>query len=87
MVFAEAMAAGLPIAGTTGGAVPDVVPEDAGILVPPGDPGAFAGALRTLLTDAPLRERLAVGARAAGARFGDWDETARTVSDVVEALP
>ncbi|WMS44106.1 glycosyltransferase family 4 protein [Acuticoccus sp. MNP-M23] len=86
MVFAEAMAAGLPVVGTTGGAVPDVVPPDAGILVPPGDAEAFAAALRTILTDPPLRDRLADGARTAGARFGDWDETARTVSKVVEAL-
>ena len=84
MVFAEAMAAGLPIVGTTAGAVPDVVPPEAGRLVPPDDPAAFAAALRALLTDATLRSSLATAARQAGARFGGWEETSALISEVVE---
>ncbi|MEM0905820.1 MAG: glycosyltransferase family 4 protein [Pseudomonadota bacterium] len=87
MVFAEAMAAGLPVVGTTGGAVPGVVPVTAGRLVPPGDPAAFATALRALLSDEALRMRLGEGARLAGQRFGDWDSTAKIVSQLVEAQP
>ncbi|MEM9224852.1 MAG: glycosyltransferase family 4 protein [Pseudomonadota bacterium] len=84
MVFAEAMAAGLPIVGTTGGAVPGVVPPEAGVLVPPGDAQSFAAALRDLLTDIPRRGACAVAARNAGVRFGGWEETARTISGVIE---
>lgn len=86
MVFAEAMAAGLPIVGTTGGAVPEVVPASAGFLVPPDDADALAAALRRILTDDPLRASLSEGARAAGAAFGDWDATAAIVSQLVEDL-
>lgn len=49
----EAMACGVPVISTTGGALPEVV-GDAGILVPPADHLALAGAIRDLL-DSPDR--------------------------------
>ncbi|KLN60840.1 hypothetical protein WH96_10270 [Kiloniella spongiae] len=57
LAFLEAQAGGLPvIAGKTGG-VPAVVSDgETGILTTPGDPVAFAAALRSLLT-APVRRR------------------------------
>jgi glycosyltransferase involved in cell wall biosynthesis len=72
MVFAEAMAHGLPIVAARAGAVPDTVPESAGLLVPPGDVAALAAALRRVIADGALRRRLAVGAREAGAALPDW---------------
>lgn len=86
MVFAEAMAAGLPVVGTTGGAVPEVVPPTAGRLVPPGDPAGFADALAALLDDAALRQRLAEGARAASADFGGWADAASVFTALAERL-
>lgn len=83
MVFAEAMAAGLPIVATSGGAVPDVVPAGAGLLVPVDDVAAVAAALRSVLADPALAARLSDGARAAAARFGDWDTTAAAVIEAV----
>lgn len=49
----EAMACGVPVVSTTGGALPEVV-GDAGILVPPADHGALARAIGEIL-DNPQR--------------------------------
>jgi len=46
----EAMACGVPVIATTGGALPEVV-GNAGELVPPADPEALAQAITRLLTD------------------------------------
>lgn len=75
MVFAEAMAHGLPIVAARAGAVPDTVPESAGLLVPPGDVAALAAALRRVIVDGALRRRLAEGSRAAGAALPDWRQS------------
>jgi colanic acid/amylovoran biosynthesis glycosyltransferase len=51
-VIAEAMAAGLPVVSTTLAGVPEmVVPGETGLLVSPGNPGAFAEALARMLTE------------------------------------
>jgi glycosyltransferase involved in cell wall biosynthesis len=49
LAAAEAMAAGVPVAGSDIGALPELVPGD--WLVPPGDADALAGAIRRLLAD------------------------------------
>jgi glycosyltransferase involved in cell wall biosynthesis len=72
MVYAEAMANGLPVIATTAGAVPETVPLSAGLLVPPGDPAVLAQAVRRVIADPVLAARLAAGSRAAGARLPDW---------------
>ena len=61
----EAMASGVPLVATTGGALPEVVGTDGdtGILVEPDDPGALAAAIDTLLDDEALRDRLAAKGR------------------------
>jgi glycosyltransferase involved in cell wall biosynthesis len=51
----EAMACGVPVISTTGGALPEVV-GDAGLLVKPANSTALAGAMRELLNN-PLRAR------------------------------
>src|SRR5256714_5871395 len=61
----EAMACGVPLVATTGGALPEVVGEDGdtGLLVPPGDPSALATAIGRALDDAELRARLGEAGR------------------------
>jgi glycosyltransferase involved in cell wall biosynthesis len=86
MVFAEAQAHGLPIVATTGGAIPEAVPESAGLLVPPNDAGAFAGALQSLITDPVRRASLAEGSREAGTYLSGWNQTASLVARALEAL-
>lgn len=56
----EAMSCGTALVATTGGALPEVVGPSggAGLLVPPGDPGALAAALVQALDDPALRARL-----------------------------
>jgi glycosyltransferase involved in cell wall biosynthesis len=62
----EAMAAGLPAVVTDAGGSPEAV-GDAGLVVPPQDPGALAAALVRLGTDAELRASLGTAARARAA--------------------
>lgn len=73
MVLAEALARGLPIVTTTAGAIPETVPEPAGLLVPPGDAEALTTALRRLIQDDALRDALTAGARAARAALPTWE--------------
>ena len=86
MAFAEAIAHGLPVIGTTAGAIPDTVPDGAGILVPPDDAAALAQALRRLITDDAAREKLAAAARAAAARLPTWRQSAEAFARAIEAV-
>ena len=64
LVLGEAMAAGLPVVTTRLGSNAEVVEDGVtGFLVPPGDDDALAEALRTLVDDRNLRERMGTAAR------------------------
>jgi len=84
MAYAEAIAHGVPVVATHAGAIPDTVPGDAGILVPPDDVDALAATLRRLIDDTAERERLAAGARAAS--FPTWREQAALFASVLDGL-
>ncbi|OOC50171.1 glycosyltransferase family 4 protein [Thioalkalivibrio versutus] len=85
MAYTEAMARGLPVIGTTGGAIPATVPEAAGRLVPPGDIGALAEAIDALLVDAGARYRMGRVARDAMAERSDWDGAVAALEQTLEA--
>jgi len=74
MAVAEAVAHGLPVVATMVGAIPELVGNDAGLLVPVGDTNALARSLALVLSDADLRVRLAEGARLHRTRLPTWDE-------------
>ncbi|HZD27497.1 MAG TPA: glycosyltransferase family 4 protein [Xanthobacteraceae bacterium] len=84
MAYAEAIAHGVPVVGTTAGAIPETVPADAGVLVAPDNVEAFAAALQRLIANAGERERLAAGARAAS--FPSWREQAMLFARVLDRL-
>ena len=83
MAVAEALAHGLPVVSTTTGAIPELVGDDAGLLVPPGDAEALAEALARVIGDAGLRARLAEGARRVRDRLPSWDDAAGKMSTVL----
>jgi glycosyltransferase involved in cell wall biosynthesis len=85
MAYAEAIAHGLPVIGTTVGATPETVPPGAGILVPPDDRAALVTALRRLIADPGERERMAAAARNAAAALPTWQDSAMLFASAVEA--
>jgi glycosyltransferase involved in cell wall biosynthesis len=65
----EAMAHGLPVVASATGGIPDVVTEETGLLVPPGNRDALAEALIVLATNPALRARMGRAARARYEQF------------------
>ncbi len=86
MAYAEAIAYGLPVIGTTAGAIPDTVPAAAGVLVPPDDAAALAAALRRLIAQPEDRDKLAAGARAAAAALPTWRGSAELFARAIERV-
>ncbi|HEY3719727.1 MAG TPA: glycosyltransferase family 4 protein, partial [Roseiarcus sp.] len=85
MAFTEALAHGLPVIGTTAGAIPETVPEGAGLLTPPDDIHALSLAVRRLIEDSSERRRLAEAARAAAAALPTWEQAAELFSRAIES--
>jgi glycosyltransferase involved in cell wall biosynthesis len=86
MAYAEALAHGLPVIGTTAGAIPDTVPPNAGVLVEPNDVKALSRALRMLIENPEERRWLASGAREAGEQLPSWAAQAGLVAGAIEAV-
>jgi glycosyltransferase involved in cell wall biosynthesis len=86
MVLAEAMARGLPIVCTTGGAAAETAPDAAAFKVAPGDEAALTSAIRRLLDDPSLRHRLADASWAAGQQLPRWEDTTRRIAAVINDL-
>jgi glycosyltransferase involved in cell wall biosynthesis len=74
---AEAMSCGTPVIATTAGAFMEtIVDGESGVLVPPADPRALAGAIEGLLSDDGERRRLGAAGRDRIERHFSWRETA-----------
>ena len=92
MVVAEALARGLPVLAASVGGVPGTLGrapggEVPGLLVPPGDAGELASALRRWLGDPVLRRRLRSAALARRETLPTWDDTARRLAAVLDGPP
>jgi glycosyltransferase involved in cell wall biosynthesis len=75
-ILLEAMAAGLPIASSSRGPMPEILGEG-GLFFDPLEPESIAKSLRRLADDAGLRGRLAAGAYARAGEFS-WEQCARS---------
>ena len=85
----EAMAAGVPVVATTGGAIPEVVGRDGttGVLVPPADAGALAQTIGELLDDPARRASIGEAGRNRVIDRWSWHATAvKTVEQYREVI-
>ncbi len=79
MALLEAVARGLPVVARSGGAVAEVLPPGAVVLVESPSPAALAEALARVIADAGVRARLREAALAARARLPGWAEAAEVI--------
>lgn len=82
MVLTEALARGLPILCTTGGAAAETAPDATAVKVPPGDAPALAKALASLIDAPQRRSAMADAAWMAATSLPRWRETAAIVAGV-----
>jgi glycosyltransferase involved in cell wall biosynthesis len=81
--IAEAMACGLPVVATRVGGIPEVIGQDAGLLVPPKDERALAGAIEALLLESEEISRLGRNARKRVCELFDWSRIADAFEEMV----
>ena len=86
MAYTEAIAHGLPVVGTTAGAIPEAVPPGAGVLVPPDNVGELTLTLMRLIGNPAERLRLTAGARAAAATLPTWADSGRAFSQALDEI-
>jgi glycosyltransferase-like protein len=87
LVVLEALAAGLPVVASDIPVFAEYLRDgESALLVPPGDPGALAGALGRLAGDPALRRRLAEGGRPLLDRF-TWAASARAHREIYAPGP
>jgi glycosyltransferase involved in cell wall biosynthesis len=84
----EAMASGVPLVATTGGALPEVAGTDGvtALLVTPNDPSALAAGLLRALEDGRLRARIGAAGRRRTLERYTWPVTARLTADQYRVL-
>jgi len=86
VVYAEALAQGMPVVACDAGPVPELLGREAALLVPPGDVEALSGALDLLLNDAGMRGRMSSAARSRAKALPRWENTAAGFLRVLREL-
>jgi glycosyltransferase involved in cell wall biosynthesis len=84
----EAMASGVPLVATTGGALPEVAGTDnvTALLVEPNNPGALSAGLLRALGDPELRARIGAAGRKRTLERFTWPVTARLTAEQYRVL-
>jgi glycosyltransferase involved in cell wall biosynthesis len=86
MAVAEAIARGLPVVASATGAIPELLADGGGLLVPPGDPAALANALSRMIDDPDARARFAAAASCTRDRLPSWASSVGRMADCLTAV-
>jgi glycosyltransferase involved in cell wall biosynthesis len=86
IVYAEALARGLPIVACDVGPVPELVGREAAVLIQPKDKAALSGALDLLLEDFALRARMSEAALHRASCLPRWEDTVAGFQNVLESV-
>jgi len=86
MVLTRAFACATPVVASDIGGYRDVMTDETGVVVPPGDPEALAEATAGLLDDEARRERLGVSARRVAQERYSWDDIGRRLEAIYREL-
>jgi len=87
IVNLEAMACGTAVVGSAVGGIPEVVSDgESGLLVPPDDPAALAGALNSLLRDPARAEALGRAGRERAVAEFRWQTVAAQTAELYAEL-
>jgi glycosyltransferase involved in cell wall biosynthesis len=85
MAVAEALARGLPLAITEGGALADLAPRDGAVICAPGDHNSLSRAMRRPIYDPHLRRLMSDAAWRAGQALPRWSDRAVAFAAEIEA--
>jgi glycosyltransferase involved in cell wall biosynthesis len=86
MVLTRGFACAIPVVASDITGYRDVMTDETGVLVPPGDPDALGEAVAGLLEDEPRREALGVSARQLAQERYSWDDIARRLERIYREL-
>ncbi|WP_150525331.1 glycosyltransferase family 4 protein [Roseibium sediminis] len=87
MAFTEALAHGLPVIGSGGGAVRDTLPDDASIYCETDDVEGLRAALEQLISSPARRQQLSSAALVAAARLPSWSDAADRFAKALTSRP
>jgi len=86
MVLTRAFACATPVVASDISGYRDVMTDETGVLVPPGDPQALADGVVRLLEDEPRRERSGAAARRLAQERYSWDDIGRRLAEIYRGL-
>ncbi|BES71724.1 glycosyltransferase family 4 protein [Marinobacter nanhaiticus D15-8W] len=86
MVITEALAYGLPVITTTGGALAYTASDQAAIKVQPGDAGALGAAMIQLFSSSERLQQLVAGAAQARDELQSWSEAGERFAKAIDTL-